>query len=47
MTAAELARELYGPTAPPARVTNQLAALRRRQLATRERQAGRWEAADV
>jgi len=47
MTAAELARELYGAAAPPAPVTNQLAALRRRQLATRERKAGRWEAVDV
>jgi len=47
MTAAELACEVYGPGAAPRRVTNQLVALRRRRLATRDRSSGRWEAADV
>lgn len=47
MTATELARALYGPSAPARRVTNQLVALRRRRLAVKDRATGRWEAVDV
>jgi len=47
MTAAALARELYGPGAQPRRVTNQLVALRRRHLAKADRSTGRWRAIDV
>ena len=47
MTAAALARVLYGPGAQPRRVTNQLVALRRRHLAKADRSTGRWRAIDV
>lgn len=47
MSATELARALYGPKAPARRVTNKLVALRRRQLAVKDRTTQRWQAVDV